>query len=258
MKNNKKLLIAGASILGCAAVGFGAYAYFFDSDLHEDEIVVGTVGVSGNVNLNHRDSNGNSLNNLNPGDNDPNVPTSARPGSDHEIEITYNNTGNKSVITRTVITVTGTKADGTALTKEMLAQNILIGRNSTAGDALGNTATTANKRNIALESSITINDSNQNVYQVATDNANSNVYIINSGILSGVGSVSEKEKDSNGNEYASNGSLRLDLGLDYDAGIDLLGANITIKVQVQAMQYRNTNDAQWEDLFEDTYNTVIG
>ena len=37
-----------------------------------------------------------------------------------------------------------------------------------------------------------------------------------------------------------------------------MGAEISFKVQVQAMQYRNTNDAQWDALLEETYTTVIG
>jgi hypothetical protein len=258
MKNKKKMLIAGASALGCAVIGFGAYAYFFDSDMHDDELVVGTVSLEGDIELKHKDAAGRALNNLNPGDNDPTISTTARDGSDHELEINYENTGNKSVLTRTVITVTGTKADGTPLTKETLARYILLGRNNTQGDVLGNTATAANKQNIVLESVIRQNEQGENVYTVAVDNSNSNVYVIDSGILSGVGRVSEKEKDSNGNEYASSGSLRLDLGLDYDAGIDLMGAEISFNVQVQAIQYRNTNDAQWDALFEETYTTVIG
>ena len=258
MKNKKKLLIASASALGCAAIGFGAYAYFFDSDSHNNDINVGTVSVTGSVNLNHKDADGKSLNNLNPGDNDPTISTNARNGSDHELEINYENTGNKSVLTRTVITVTGTKADGTPLTKETLARYILLGRNNTQGDVLGNTAIASNKQNIALETVISVNEEGKNVYTVDANNPNSNVYIIDTGILSGVGNVSEKEEDANGKEYASSDSLRLDLGLDYDTGLDLMGAEISFKVQVQAMQYRNTNDAQWDVLFENTYTTLIG
>ena len=41
MKNNKKLAIAGASALGLAVVGFGAFAFFSDSSEQNTD---GTVG----------------------------------------------------------------------------------------------------------------------------------------------------------------------------------------------------------------------
>ena len=51
MKNNKKLAIAGASALGLAVVGFGAFAFFSDSAEQNTDGTVGTVDVSSKGNL---------------------------------------------------------------------------------------------------------------------------------------------------------------------------------------------------------------
>ena len=50
-----------------------------------------------------------------------------------------------------------------------------------------------------------------------------------------------------------------DIGLEKEVTPEspLMGANLTFKVEVQAMQYRNTGDNDWNTIFEETYNTSI-
>ena len=59
--------------------------------------------------------------NLNPGDNMFQNNSSAYPGTDHEIIVNVSNEGSKSVTTRILFEITGTDAEGNALTAEELA-----------------------------------------------------------------------------------------------------------------------------------------
>ena len=59
--------------------------------------------------------------NLNPGDNMYQNDSDAYPGTDHEITVNVTNEGSKSVTTRILFEITGTDAEGNALTAEELA-----------------------------------------------------------------------------------------------------------------------------------------
>ena len=64
--------------------------------------------------------------------------------------------------------------------------------------------------------------------------------------------------DALNEEYVSrtaptSGTIKLDLGLDADAGEFFEGKTIEIKVTVQALQLRNTSDGNWEDMFSERY-----
>lgn len=254
MNNKKKALIAGASVLGCAAIGFGAFAYFFASAETTKSVTVGNVSISADSTLKHYQLNDQGTvvetpnNNLNPGDNDPDVPSSARPGTDHELVVNFSNTGNKSVITRVVATVTG-RTGGTSsqeLTQAQL-EKLILSVDSRTTPVNGDTAQTTNKKQYLTKLDPTGTD---------PDNNNSLVYVYggtgSTFVLNGTGANAETEAAANGK---TSGSLKLDLGLD-DSVTDLEGATFTINIEVQAMQYRNTGDAQWDTLFEDTYEVI--
>lgn len=162
MKNKTKLKVAGASALGLGALGLGALAFFSDEISMEKDSKVGTVSVDGEISMTHtqlkRDvlaqylyfaNEPNSLDlddgmtveeqreaikelfeeapdNLNPGDNE-HIYTgygeeASRPGTDHEINVTVENTGSKSILTRVLVEIEGTAADKTVLTKEDLSR----------------------------------------------------------------------------------------------------------------------------------------
>ena len=148
MNNKKKLLAVGASVLGCAAVGFGAYAFFIDDDSVVTSTKVGTVDLTVTGELLHEDAYGDSIAILNPGDNDPRSPEDSRPGTDHELSINYTNNGNKSVITRAVVTVSATDVSGDPVDVTELDE-ILIGLNNEA-TGIGDTVTLEDKQNIDL------------------------------------------------------------------------------------------------------------
>lgn len=169
---NKKLLIAGASAASLAALGLGAFAFFADSSEIQEHTYVGTVAVSGSMEMTHtqvkRDRifdyglfgvdeafpfempyypEGMSFNfnnktatrlshhphpripnkesveaafevapdNLNPGDNMYIPGWNLNHGTDHEIIVNIQNDGSKSVQTRMIFEITGTDANGNAL-----------------------------------------------------------------------------------------------------------------------------------------------
>ena len=132
MRNKKRISIL-AVVLAFAIIFTGAFAFFSDSAMFNDSAKVGTFDIDVEGGLTHSGG----LNNLNPGDNDPSVPTENRSGSDHELSFEVNNLGNKSAITRAKIYVYGTGANGNPLTQEELSQIIVSERNEgkeVAGD----------------------------------------------------------------------------------------------------------------------------
>lgn len=249
MKNNKKLAIAGMSTLALAAVAFGAYAYFSDTDSETTQGTVGTVKVD--VSDTVLDHSGN-LDNINPGDNDPENPDGNRDGSDHELSFKLSNKGNKSIITRTVITITGvTNGDvagfpaGSVISSDELLNILLSEKKDTTG-TVGDTDADKHTAVKVLTPDTVDKTNNKVVYVIGGDR--------NEDVLSGVGTNNETE--------TANGGLTevkriFDVGLSKNVTQEspLMGATITFEVKVEAMQYRNTGTADWETIFTDTVKT---
>lgn len=242
MNNKKKLAIAGVSAIGITALGLGTYAYFSDSVENTHTAEVGTVDIEV---TNNKLTHSGSLDNMNPGDNDPDVPGTNRPGTDHELSFTVNNVGNKSVITRTVITVSGTSAaDATPIGTDDLS-NIILSEKSTYS---ANASTNDSDKSTAITK----------LTPYGTDD-NALVYVIggarNKDVLNGSGDNAETETVSSTTSL----NKTFDIGLEKEVTPEspLMGANLTFKVEVQAMQYRNTGDNDWNTIFEETYNTSI-
>ena len=241
MENKKKLMIAGASALAVGVIGVGAYAYFSDSaDLADATAKVGTVDVGVTGALTHSGD----INNMNPGDNDKEVPEAYRDGTDHELTYTITNSGTKSVITRSIVRISGTGSDGQALSQADLEQIILSERaesSATVGTTDADKYTTVNRLAGQMVDG-------KLVYTIGgVDDANS-------------GDVLDGSEEDETNGATTSRVQTLDLGLDKDVTADnskLMGATIVIEVEVQAMQYRNTGDAEWATIFADTYGTTV-
>lgn len=244
MKIKNKIII-GASLASIAALGAGAFAFFSDKEEGNVNGAVGTVDVTlSDLALTHSGG----LNNMNPGDNDPDNDDSTRKGNDHELAFTITNAGNKSIITRTRIEVTGTKGNTNISADEL--KNIILSEkpDATAGRGVSNTDViesgftrlqTSNKK-----------DTNTLVYIVGGNNSRGM-----RDVLDGVGSNAEKET---GNGKTST-KKAFDVGLDKDVTetSPLMGATINFKVIVEAMQYRNTSDNDWVVVFtQDASMTV--
>lgn len=255
MKNKNKLII-GASVASALVIAGGTFAFFADSVEETLNSKVGNVSIEiEECKITHSDN----LNNINPGDNDPTLVVeeepsgdspgsgiiggpSIRPGSDHELSFVVNNTGNKSVITRTVITVSGTSTGATPIGTDDLANIILSEKATYSANASANDS----------DKSTTVTK----LTPYGTD-GNALVYVIggtrDEDVLNGFGENAEIETVSSSTTL----SKTFDIGLDKEVTADspLMGADLTFKVEVQAMQYRNTGDQEWNTIFEETYNT---
>lgn len=147
MKIKKQVLLVGILALSFALICVGALAFFSDSSYTSQSIRIGSLNFDLGTSLLQHDVNGNSVKNvsLSRGTNDP---YSSENTPDIELTIDYTNTGNVSLITRTIVNISGKDKDGTALTSEEL-RDVLIGQNAQAtgiGDTISGTA----KRNITL------------------------------------------------------------------------------------------------------------
>lgn len=205
---------------------------------------------------------------MNPGDNDPSIsnveggnPESGRrDGTDHEFAFNVENSGSKSISTRTTITVTGLRKDGiTPLTKDELAAVMLstepaathVPGASSKHDAPSPVLTPARK---IKESDHAI------VYDVSGELATGYK------VLNGVGAGAEIEAEAAG---ATSYKQVINMGIDkavanthnYAAGttVDpvLEGSQIFVEVKVQALQFRNTATSDWNDIFTNQYQVTI-
>ena len=290
MNNKKKLAVAGVSTLGVAVVGLGAYAYFSDNATDQTSGTVGTVdiGVDTPV-INHYYEGVKAPNNLNPGDNqnetperpdptpedpdnpnytDPDDPNSPdydpenigdRHGTDHELSFTITNSGTKSVMTRTKITVTAKDKNGQDITADHLI-NIILSEQTAKKEVEGaGYLPDADEYGRLTAKDYFIVKETPEAYE-ATDT--SLLYVIGGNrafdVLDGVGEGAELETvndiadNNNANDQILWVKKTFDIGLDKAVGTDaaspLEGATITFTVEVQAMQYRNTSASDWETL----------
>ncbi len=307
MDNKKKLIIGSSAVAGLAIVG-GAFAIFSDVVIEESKATVGTVDITGSAHMTHQQLSREKLasflkannaqdtsalefevapDNINPGDNVPvfeskddpaknnNIEIETRPGTDHEMDITINNVGTKSVLTRVMVELSGTTADGnTALTHDQLALlkvyfdkfNSVPGASSIGIEGVSDsqrvmlkeyTRDEANKLIYCFDShdaaqAVDMTGENTamgfNLFEPTTDIVKSQM------VLSGVGDNAEIEKykapDGSIVNCPTQGSFKLDLAMDSSENRDVLqGATIQITVKIEGMQYRNTSNANWETLF---------
>ena len=245
MKKNKKLLSTLSIVCAFAIIFGGVFAFFSDSALLNESAKVGKVDIDVEGGLFHS----NALNNLNPGDNDPDVPTDYRPGTDHELSLEIDNLGNKSVVYRTVVEVSATKKDGTAFTAEELRAIILSEKQNVTAATNQNTIASndAGKQNDITRLDSTGYNDGKLIYIVGGTTNDGMTYVLN-----GTGDDAETET----NVTTSSTVQTFDVGLDKDLASDAFeGATITFNVIVQAMQYRNTGDGEWNNIFEQSYTT---
>ena len=218
--------------------------------------------------------------NLNPGDNE--LPTgNTVPGTDHEIVINVENKGTKSIQTRVLIELTGADENGNALTTADLQKiNVYFDQyNSISGftsvpqlsanilearSLLSRMTTTKNNAIVYVADYALVNNSiDLSVLPEAESFTDSiSDYVLSGLILSGTGKNAETELfetfDALNEEYVSrtaptSGTIKLDLGLDADAGEFFEGKTIEVKITVQALQLRNSSSDSWEDMFSERY-----
>lgn len=245
MKINKKTLSILSVLCAFVIIFSGVFAFFSDSSILNNNTKVGTVNIDVEGDLIHSTN----LNNLNPGDNDIDVPEKNHPGTDHELSFEITNQGNKSIIYRTIIEVSAVKNNDTPFTAEELMSIILSEKQNvielTTSENINNTD--ADKYNTVDRLDATGYSDNKLTYILGGTTENGFAYVLN-----GTGENAETET----NVTVTNAIQTIDIGLDKDISADIFeGASITFNVIVQAMQYRNTGDEVWETIYSKTFAT---
>ena len=222
-KKAKIICAALAGVTALGIVGSMGLAFFTDTDSTE------ATAKAGSVIIDVTDLEIENADNVNPGDEDINVPKDSREGTSHDFKFTVTNSGNKSVVTRNIITLT-IKKDGNVLDANMLA--------------LYENRKELSKKYVQLDGSTDFIP-----YEDYTTGKIVAVrYIVTGASLNGTGDAAEIEEGitSTKQDY----SYDLSLSLEATNGYQL--ADIKADIEVQAMQYRNTKDSTWETVFTDT------
>ena len=237
MKNSiKKRTGIIASICAIALLAGATFALFSTTD------DTSTSGHIGSVDVSVTALNVENFENVNPGDNDPDLPEDPEdprtPGTPHDITFTVSNNGNKSIKTRHVITLS--TDDGLDASKFMIIN----------GDSE------------AVEKFYVIDNADVAVADYdGTSTISAVKYIIASDVFDGKGvsldegGSAEKETgaiSSDDTDASPSTSYTYKLGMSYDVEKEEYeGAPIHLTVEVQGMQYRNTNNSDWQTIFTD-------
>jgi len=235
MKKNKKLIAIGcASLAAVAALTVGTFAFFTDT---ANEATNGTAGKV-DIEVSEKPELSN-FGNINPGDEDETLDASARLGTNHDLTFTVDNIGNKSVMTRNIITLTVNDESGNALDpsyyslKSDDATELVKKYYSTDGV----TFTASKPADVKYVRYITTQVALNGVGENAEDN---DAVAVNTDAVKTNEAISAVDYD-----YI----LKLDKNTP-DGAYEL--SKLTIDIEVQAMQYRNTTDAEWDTLFTHT------
>lgn len=234
--NNKKKMVTIAGTLGVAAVAVAGATFAFFTDTAKQ----GTSGVAGKVAIAATGLILENPDNINPGDHDETI-NSPRSTTEHEMNFTVTNEGNKSIMTRNVITISVEDENEAALDASVYSLMTSPG--------------------VELVEKFYSVDGNNFVSQKPAEKIVAVRYVTTQVALNGVGTaaeidvtapttvagVSTKQEDN-----FTSADYSYFLKLDKNAGEEYELSKITIAVNQQAMQYRNTTDAEWETLFTDT------
>jgi hypothetical protein len=233
-KNKKIVAIGGVSLAAVAALAAGSFAFFTDSTDKK------TSGVAGSVDIDATDLSLSNAENINPGDEDETKSADARVGTDHDLTFTVSNTGNKSIMTRNVITLSVANGD-TVLDPSVYS--------------LKSDDDTELVTKYYSADGVTFSEDKPDTVKYVR-------YVTTQVALNGVGEGSDNESNDavsiDTDAVKTNDDIN---AVDYDYILKLAKetpdgdyelSTLNIEVEVQAMQYRNTTDAEWETLFADT------
>lgn len=232
---NKKLTIGLATTAAFAILGLSAFALFTARDDSDFIAKAGTVDIEvDDIGMTNAD-------NINPGDNDPANPEDAVAGTEHVFEYTVSNLGNKSVRTRHTIILTALDGEDASL---LDARFLGLFKND---HEIG-------VKTFVLEDGTEIS----NLDTLKDDDVITAVkYVFMGDVFDGFGESianggsAEKEAladvvraDEITNEVSR--TYYYDFGLLRQASNIYQAADFKIDVIIEAMQYRNTTEEDWE------------
>lgn len=260
MENKKLKLTLISTTAAAVLLGLGAFALFTDNADTSTKAKGGTVEVD--VDQPTLSNGGN----INPGDNDETVPETYIPDPDdplyeededgnpipvpvsttsHELKFNVENLGNKSIRTRHTLIIKCASPEGEALDASVFSLLVSMGEELEV-------------KSFVLDdgSEIAPEDLEDGMFVSAVK------YVYTPDIFDGVGPDSEKEEnstvkavtDDNGTETAQKEYTYL-FKMAKEALNEYQGADISIDVIVEALQYRNTVSEDWQLM---TSQTVTG
>lgn len=231
--NKKKIAVIAGSTVGAGALLIsGALALFTaraDSDFSAKagtvQIEVDKLGLTNEKNIN-------------PGDNDPSNPEGATAGTPHKFTYDVENMGNKSVRTRHTIILTADKAGDS---KELLDARFF--------------AMYAKGKEVEGKVYV-LENGDEKTTITEEDNVKAVKYVFLSNVMDGKGEDVTKggdaEKESGDNVVKQSGDS-VKKTYDYDfvmlrtATNTYQGCDVQIEVLVEALQYRNTDNKDWDE-----------
>ena len=236
-KMNRKTkigLIVGTITLSVAVITAGALALFTARTDSNFSAKAGTVTIElDELAMTNSE-------NINPGDNDPSNPEGSVEGTTHDFTYVVTNTGNKSVRTRHTVMLTVDKAGES---EQLLDARYL--------------ALFQDAKEIASKTYVLEDDSEVTNIDKETKKVKAVKYVFISDVFDGKGKniedggdaeketvsgvVKENEKGDVEKQYSYDFSLLRTATNEYQA------SDISITVTIEAMQYRNTNDADWSE-----------
>ena len=228
LRNNKKVIVSlVVSVLALAVLIASSLALFTDAKSASANGKAGTVKIDlEGAKFTHKYQGQTSVNNINPGDNDPEKKPGQRPGTEHAIEFDVSNKGNKSVITRHTIIITATK-NGAVIDPSVF---FLLTGNPLAKITPTEVVKSGGKV-LAIKYVLYPAD----IYNGIGTNAE-----IETGGLTGV------------KHYV------VPFGMDRLADNSYQGVDVKVDIIVEAMQYRNTVSTDWATIATKTVSIVNG
>jgi len=255
-RKQKILAIVGASGAAILAVGGTALALFTDNSSKA------TGGTAGTVDITASDIALSNFDNINPGDNDPDMPKSYVPTlgdplydasnptksvdlttTEHDLTFNIKNDGTKSIRTRHTFVLSVKDTDGKYLDARVFSlfenNSELTGKVYIAEDGKEYTALKDVPGNVKIQSVR---------YRFTPD------------IFDGVGTGAEVETVSTvksvGGKAATKDYL-YELALDKETPNEYQGASLTIEAMFEALQFRNTNQDDWNVVSTDTFTATV-
>lgn len=277
---SKKIkLIAGSSVAAAAVLGIGALALFTDNDTEGMNSKAGTVSVDlGDLGLEN-------AGNINPGDNDEDIPDSYIPDPDdplydpenpdtpvpvvttpHDLTFTVANNGTKSIRTRQTLIITckqlvevtspeSEEPEMEEVTLDPSYLSLLIEEGTEIGskEGLGKKVYVMSDESELTPEEYAALDEDSELTVVAIK------YQLTPDIFDGVGESAEIEDVStvkNEDDVAEK-LYTYKLKMDKDTPNAYQGATVSIDVIIEAMQYRNTANSDWETMTTQTVSGVL-